>query len=104
MHDKPYMVYKTKKNETIEMSRQTFARWLCLMEAFDLVDRKAQELEIDLEDNDIVKPLAFEKYIDQRFEGMMLDLEYDERNNLLGRKVVSFDSLPEEELIVSTVR
>lgn len=97
------MVFETKKKQKIEMSKPTFARWLCLMEAFYIIEKKAEDLELDLNDEAIVKPLAFEKYIDQRFEGMMLDLDHDERNNLVGKNYISFDSEPEHESVVSAV-
>jgi hypothetical protein len=66
------------------MNKETFARWLCLMEAFYIINKKADDLNINLSDGDYVKPLAFEKYVQQRFESMMLDLAHDEKNNLLG--------------------
>lgn len=103
--NKKYMVFETKKNGTIEMTKETFARWLCLMEAFYIIDKKSEELEITVSDNDLVKPLAFEKYIDQRFESMMLDLTHDEKNNLIGKNFIHHSQLPEySESIVSTVR
>jgi hypothetical protein len=95
MKNKPYMTFQTKKDETIDMSKETFARWLCLMEAFYIIDKKAEELNIQISNDDFVKPLAFEKYIDQRFEGMMLDLTHDEKNNLIGKKMVSYHCKPE---------
>jgi len=104
MSSKKYVTFETKKNGTIAMSKETFARWLCLMEAFYIIEKKAEELEVNLTDNDLVRPLAFEKYIDQRFESMMLDLTHDEKNNLLGKNFVHYSNNPEsEELVVSTI-
>jgi hypothetical protein len=106
MSDKQYMVFETKKNGTINMSKETFARWLCLAEAFYIIDKKAEDLNINLNDNDWVKPLAFEKYIDQRFEGMMLDVAHDEKKNMLGNNFIHHTHRPEyidEESIISTV-
>ena len=97
-----YMVYKTKKNGDVKMNKETFARWLCLMEAFYIIDKKAEELGFNLTDNDIVKPLAFEKYVQQRFESMVLDLNHDEKNNLLGKNIINSGDV-EEKLVVSTV-
>lgn len=102
-----YMTFETKKNGTISMGKETFARWCCLAEAFYIIDKKAEELGVELNQNDWVKPLAFEKYIDQRFESMMLDLAQDEKNNLIGNKFVHYSNVPEyvdEELIVPTIR
>jgi hypothetical protein len=83
------MTYETKNNGTIEMDKKTFTRWLCLMEAFYIIDKKAEDLGINLGDEDIVKPLAFEKYVQQRFESMLLDVDHDHRNNLLGKNIVT---------------
>ena len=53
--------------------------WLCLIEAIDLVERKAAELKTDMISDDFwVKPLAFQKYIEQRLETMILDVEREE--------------------------
>jgi hypothetical protein len=99
-----YMTFETKKNGTLKMSKDTFARWCCLMEAFYIIDKKAEELNINLTDNEWVKPLAFEKYIDQRFESMMLDIAHDEKNNLLGKNNVHFSHEPESnDSVITTV-
>lgn len=65
--------FKTK-NGDIEMTRDTFVRWLCLIESFYFMEKKAEKLGLNLDKFDWVKPLAFEKYINQRFESMALDL------------------------------
>lgn len=103
MDKNTYMTYKTKKNGDISMNKETFARWLCLMEAFYIINKKAEDLNINLNDNDVVKPLAFEKYIQQRFESMMLDLTHDEKNNLIGNKVITPNYKLEDESVISTV-
>lgn len=93
------MTFKTKKNGDIKMDKETFARWLCLVEGFYIIDKKAESLGVNLEDNDVVKPLAFEKYIQQRFESMMLDLSHDERNNMIGKNIIHPDYVPEESIV-----
>lgn len=106
MGNKQYMVFETKKNGTINMSKETFARWLCLAEAFYIIDKKAEDLGVSLSDSDWVKPLAFEKYIDQRFEGMMLDVTHDEKKNMLGKSFIHHSHNPEyvdAESIIPTV-
>lgn len=98
------MTFETKKNGTIAMNKETFARWLCLVEGIDVAERKAKDLNIDLNGWDWIKPLAFEKYIAERFEGMMLDLTCDEQNNLIGKSFVHYSHEPESsELVISTV-
>ena len=44
-----------------EMTIETFARWMCLVEAFDFIEQKAKELGVDW--LDMIKPLAIETYI-----------------------------------------
>lgn len=97
------MTFETKNNGTIEMDKKTFTRWLCLMEGFYIIDRKAEDLGINLQDEDIVKPLAFEKYIQQRFESMLLDVEHDHKNDLLGKNIVTSNN-ENPKLVVSPVR
>lgn len=69
------------KNGNVSMKRMEYARWLCLIEAIDLVNRKAQELKADLSNDDFwVKPLSFQKYIEQRLETMIIDIDREEFN------------------------
>lgn len=69
------------KSGNINMKRMEYARWLCLLEAIDLVNRKAQELKTDLTNDDFwVKPLSFQKYIEQRLETMIIDIDREEFN------------------------
>ena len=66
-------------NKTSNLKKDEYARWLCLIEAIDLVERKAAELKQDMNNDDSwVKPLAFQKYIEQRFETMVLDVNREE--------------------------
>lgn len=65
--------------KTYNFTKGEYARWLCLIEAIDLVERKAAELKQDINTDDSwVKPLAFQKYIEQRFETMILDVNREE--------------------------
>lgn len=69
---------KTKEHR---LNKIEYARWLCLIEAIDLIGRKAEELKTDMVADDFwVKPLAFQKYIDQRLETMVLDVDREEFN------------------------
>lgn len=96
MENKPaYITFETKSNGTIEMSKETFCRWLCLAEGIHIMEQKASHLGIDLKSKDWVKPLAFENYVSQRYESMMLDLNYDEKNNLLGKTFVQYSDVEE---------
>lgn len=69
------------KSKTYTLKKEEYARWLCLIEAIDLIERKASELKTDIISDDFwVKPLAFQKYIEQRFETMILDIGREEFN------------------------
>ncbi|CAB5226381.1 hypothetical protein UFOVP760_157 [uncultured Caudovirales phage] len=67
------------------MSYDEYARWLCLLEGIDLVGKRVEQLKRRSPGNDIdwIKPLAFQKYIDERFLSMKSDLEEIERNKEL---------------------
>lgn len=54
------------------MSLDEFARWACLVEAFDFIAQKAED--IGGKEFDIVKPTAFEAYINERFSAMRYDV------------------------------
>lgn len=67
------------KNGMQKLKKAEYARWLCLLEAMHLIETKGQDLKIDMNNDDFwVKPLAFQKYIDQRLETMLLDVEREE--------------------------
>ena len=95
MDKNTYVTFDTKKNGTIDMSKDTFCRWLSLVEGVYIMEQKAETLGIDLRVKDWVKPLAFEKYVTDRFESMMLDLNYDEKHNLIGNTYVHYSSAPD---------
>jgi hypothetical protein len=81
MDKKPYATFNTPGGE-LNMTKDCLARWLCLMEAFHIIEKKSQDLNINLEKQDWVKPLAFEKYVQQRFESMSLDMEIDAKQGV----------------------
>jgi disulfide oxidoreductase YuzD len=62
------------------MERDTFIRWLCLVEIVQLAEEKAKDLKVDLDNVDWVKPLDFKKYMNERFKSMEIDLMADEKN------------------------
>ena len=72
------VIIKTKKGDC-EMGKDTFIRWLCLLEIVQKAEEKAEELKIDLDGIDWVKPVAFKKYMQERFRTMEIDLEADEK-------------------------
>ena len=57
-------------------SRVRLSRWMALMEGVEMIDTKARELKIDLDKcPHLIKPLALQKYIDERQPSIMKDLE-----------------------------
>ena len=74
--------FTTKSNTTHVMSVDTYARWLCLVESMEFINLKAKECKIDLEKTDKwIKPLALQKYINQRFPSMNHDFRVEEYLN-----------------------
>lgn len=65
---------ETKKGN-VEMTLTEFARWACLAEAFIFIEKKAEELNIN--PMNMIKPLAIEKYIDERYHAMLSDVRYE---------------------------
>jgi hypothetical protein len=69
----------TKSNKKHIMSVETYARWLCLVEAIEVINKKAKESKIDLDKSDTwIKPLALQKYINQRFPSLYHDFKIEE--------------------------
>jgi hypothetical protein len=66
--------FKTKEGD-LEMTKDAFIRWMCLVELILLTEEKAEELKLDLDKFDWVKPIAFKKYINDRFKSMEVDIE-----------------------------
>jgi hypothetical protein len=65
------------------MSYDEYARWLSLLEGIEIVGKRVEQLKRRSIENDIdwIKPLAFQKYIDERFLSMKSDLNEIEINN-----------------------
>ena len=62
-----------------KMSVATYARWLCLIEALDLIEKNAKEQNIDIKkSNKWIKPLAIQKYIVERTPAMIHDVKVEE--------------------------
>jgi len=68
-----------KDGEVEYMDHQTFARWACLIEGIQTVDQKLQDAKVPDSNNKWIKPLAFEKYIQERFHSMLRDTEVEHR-------------------------
>jgi hypothetical protein len=60
-------------NET--MSLYEFTRWNCLLEAVDIIDQKAKQINNNT--SNWVKPIAIQKYIDERTPSMLHEIALD---------------------------
>lgn len=88
MNTEEFVAVSTKNGQQ-KLKKAEYARWLCLIEAMDLIEKKSQDLKFDMNNDDFwVKPLAFQKYIDQRLETMLLDVEREEFNRGLDSGII----------------
>jgi hypothetical protein len=69
-------------NKDFDLSIDEYSRWLCLLEGIDIVDKKMSQYGSRLKNEDVdwIKPLAFQKYITERFESMKNDIEESENS------------------------
>jgi hypothetical protein len=90
------------KDKTEQMPLVTYARWLCLIEAIELVCSKAKQMKIDTANNiDWIKPLAFQKYIEERIESMVDEVEIHENDSNLeiNKQNIQVCNTPQEQVL-----
>ena len=82
------MITKTNiKEPTVSVNDEKLSvyevsRWFALLEALDLITKKAQMLKIDLKkEHKWVKPIALQKYIDERINSVIVDVEKEHLDN-----------------------
>ena len=68
---------KTKRDVSYDMSEYEIARWMSLIEAVDIIGGKIDQLGIKGKDVNWVKPIAIQKYIDERTESMLYEISDD---------------------------
>lgn len=66
--------FKLKDGSTKTMDMDEFTRWACLIEGLDQVTKRYGELNESMDTDEWIKPLAFQKYIEERFHSMRHDL------------------------------
>ncbi len=71
---KRLITLKTKTGDVYQMSLNECSRWLALIEGVDLIQERALKLNVDLDATDAIKPLALEKYINERAGDILVDL------------------------------
>jgi hypothetical protein len=81
---KKYITIKTSQQE-YDLSLDEYSRWLSLLEGVEFVSKRVEQLKVRTQSStevDWIKPLAFQKYIAERYESMKSDLqELDKTNN-----------------------
>ena len=65
------------KNKQYHMSEYEICRWMSLIEAVDIIDQKANQLGAKGSGINWVKPIAIQKYIDERTESMLFETQND---------------------------
>ena len=66
--------FKLKDGTVKEMTIDELTRWACLLEGIGEVAKKYEDLGESMDTDAWVKPLAFQKYIEERFHSMRHDL------------------------------
>lgn len=66
--------FKLKDGNVKEMTIDELTRWACLLEGIEQVAKKYEILGESMDTDAWVKPLAFQKYIEERFHSMRHDL------------------------------
>jgi len=86
---KKYITVETKAGSH-KLKVNEYTRWLCLIEALDIISRKAVQFKMDLHNKDVdwVKPLAFQKYITERYESMVDEVAMNESINISVNKEI----------------
>jgi hypothetical protein len=83
LSSKKHITIKAQNTEH-NMSLDEYARWLSLLEGIEFVGKRVEQLKVrtNVDDIDWIKPLAFQKYIEERFESMKSDLSDIESQGL----------------------
>jgi len=60
------------------LSSECCARWMCLIEALDVISKDAEKKGIDLDkDNSWIKPIAIKSYMEERYPAMHHDIQVE---------------------------
>ena len=66
--------FKLKNGNNINMDINELTRWACLIEGIEQVAAKCEQIGMSKDNDDWIKPLAFQKYLDERFHSLKHDL------------------------------
>lgn len=67
-------VRRDKEGNKDDMSYYEFSRWMSLLEAIEVVDKKAKQMKLPDTDKSWIKPIALQKYVDERTESMLFEI------------------------------
>ena len=73
--------FLTKTGESLKMNQDEISRWSCLIEAVEFINKKGDQIGMDMNKGKWVKPIAIQKYIDERFDTMSEELEHEANNH-----------------------
>jgi len=60
------------------LSSECYARWMCLIEALDVISKDAEKKGIDLDtDSSWIKPIAIKNYMEERYHAMHHDIKVE---------------------------
>ena len=76
-HKNTQVTLTSPKGKSYDLSEYEISRWACLIEAGDIIDRKSSQLGVKGKDINWVKPIAIQKYIDERTESMLFEIQED---------------------------
>jgi hypothetical protein len=65
------------KDKKYIMSEYEMCRWMSLIEAVDIINEKSEQLGVRANSVNWVKPIAIQKYIDERTESMLYEVKDD---------------------------
>ena len=69
------------KDQEYDMSVYELSRWCALIDAVEVVDKKLQQLGGRAPADKVwVKPIAIQKYVDEKFESILFDLTTTDDN------------------------
>ena len=65
----------TNNQDHSNQDHSKLARWVCLYEAVNIISDKAEKL--GHKNNDCLKPIPINKYINERYPSVLKDIEYE---------------------------
>jgi len=73
------LIITLSNGEKVFMSEETYAKWLCLIEAMQHINNCKSKNKLNVDKNDKwIKPIEFQKYVSARFPAMLHDVKIEE--------------------------